>query len=299
MMTSCSTSPSSVWFILVPILLGACSDDGPSTQACLDEDSVLPAGHSSEALLRATVQVVQEAKHEGGSRTVESSVVASFTDTTAVEVQSRQPDTSFGGLACFGLTGAPTTTCRPGFSEPCNVEPLDVEVVALEGLSGGTLQLSATSKGKYSKEGLADPPFGQGDVTVKVTGRAEKGFFPTYEQVLSPLAPLQLLEPDPTGAEAIGPYPIRFRWSVGDVEQDAIVLDISSTEAGTTDKIQCYVKDDGCHLVQPDALDWLEIKEGDSFRVSITRIRSSVKKISGDTSAKLNVISRVRAVLTR
>lgn len=280
----------------------ACSsDEETSSEACEDEDPVAVQGHDENAMHRAQVSLTSGIQIDGASGTEkrDNSITASFSDITAVETSSRAQDTNIGGFACFGLTGSPTTKCREGFSEPCVVEALDVDTVIVEGLEAGTRQLNRASTGKFSDLEVPEPFLGSLPITVNVTGRDDQAYFPSYDQTLEPPQELVLQAPDPDGGQPVGPSDIRFRWKPGDKDRDLITIDIASTDQSITDKVKCYVLDDGCHTLLPDALEWLEIAQGDTFRVTVTRSRRTVKSLDSNHSVLLQVNSRIQAQFTR
>lgn len=289
------------WLLVATLATSsACSEDGGGpSETCWDEVSPGVQGHDENAMHRGQVSLVSEVELGAAPQGRENSITASFTDITTVETSSRAQDTNIGGLACFGLTGSPTQKCRSGFTEPCVVEALEVDNVTVEGLDGGDRQLERTSTGKLSSLDLPDPFLGATPITVKVTGRADQGYFPSYDQTLDPPDELELLEPDPSADRPVGVTDIRFGWTPGDASQDLIILDIASSDESITDRVRCFVLDDGCHTLLPDALEWLEIAQGDTFRMTLTRVRSTVKSLDDNHSIQLSINSRITASLVR
>jgi hypothetical protein len=298
MTTSCWTSKSSLpapltvalALAVTALIFVGCSDGDEAIGDCENEETPNLVGHPSAALHRALVRVVQE--DVGG--TVERTALASFLDHTKVETTSRPLDMQIGDSTCFALTGNPVSTCRKGFTEPCLKEKLKITKVDFEGVSGGTLTLDAAN---LTKEGLAAPIYA-GTVRVKVTGASGEGSFPDYEMSMAAPEVLRIKCPDAT--QPVGTKDFSVCWNAGDPAQgDVITIGIRSTETGVTDKAVCLELDDGCHTIRAGVLDWLEIKTGETFTVTVTRDRASVKKIDGNRSALFSLKSQVKLTMTR
>jgi hypothetical protein len=300
MTTSSWISPSNAaGLLLIPLLVAlspACSDS-TSDEACWeDDDPVQVSGFPSEALHRARVKVVQISEYEAGVLTRSNSATAAFTDITYAAMKSRVAELTLGDPACYGLTGAPYKVCNQ--DPPCTLESLDAQAVRLEGLAPGDIDLERTSKGRFAKLDLPDPIFGTGEIKALVTGSDADEFFPTYEQSLPSMGtPMEIREPDPTQDQAPRSVDIKIRWDPGD--GDFIVVDVSSGDPNVTDKAQCIIHDDGCHTLMAGILDWLEVKDGESFKLSVTRVKTIVQSVDANTAVELQLASQMKAVFTR
>jgi hypothetical protein len=301
MKTSSSTSPSRTHRLaillaastLVLVPLAACSDEGGnSEQNCFQEDPPPTPGHPSDSTFRGRITVEHDVNFAAGG-TPEGSIVAAFSDLTYAEMKSRQPVT-LSDYSCAGLTGAPYKVCHQ--DPPCTVESLDADKIDVEGLAGGTVALERTAVGRFSKQKLAGDLFG-GTVKVVVTGQSKTGFMPSYDQSLEPPDLLSLSKPDLSSTTAVGESDLQLSWSAGN--GDFIVLEIKTTDPNVTDKVQCILKDDGCHHLHAGVFDWLEVKTGDTFKLTMARVRRVHKSLDNKTSVELNLTSQIEGELTR
>jgi hypothetical protein len=300
--TSCSISSSPGITLISAAALAAlaaapaCSDDGNGESGdCSNEETPTLVGHPSAALRLATVRVLHSVE---GSQT-ERSVLASFTDVTEVDTSSRRLDTNIGDSTCFALTGTVTKTCRKGYTDPCVIKPLAVTGVKVEGLGSGTVTPTKPSSksSSYTKDNIPSPLFGASPVKARVTGTSAKDAFPTFELSSPPPAVLQLECPE--AAKPVGQDDFEICWNAGDPKLDYVIIEVRTTDTSVTDKAICFEIDDGCHTIRAGVLDWLDVDVGSTFTVTISRERNTVKKIDDTTSAKLELISKVKLTLTR
>jgi hypothetical protein len=298
--SSCSSSPLRVGLVLVACLAAGCTDDG-ATGSCLNEDSPDVPGFDDAVVLRARVTLASRLVFDGGgARTGPTNTIsASFTDHTTVAGDYRQPSSLPGGTpACYALTGTPTTTCKPGFTEPCKADPLDVAKVTVDGVLGGSRDLTKTSTGKYTDDNLADPIYTSGDIKVRVEGQTGKGFFPSFEQTVKAPDPLLLVEPKAGDPSRLGMKDLKITWKKGN--GDFVVIEASLAGAtGRTDKIQCVVLDDGCHTIYHNDLEFMDMVDGTQVKLLIVRKIGGVKKIDATTAAELDSTSIVEMVVNK
>lgn len=279
-------------------LLGCSGEEGVDDQSCVDTTEPGSAQHPATILHRSKINITQEETIDAtGGSTTESTIQASFTDITKVVTTSRATDLNvgIGGMPCVGLTGAPYTSCRKGYSPPCIIDPLDVEKVIVDGVGTGAVTLNRTSAGKFSAIGITGKILGATDAKVTISSKNDAKYYPAYSQTLTPTTPVELLTPDLQ--KAVGSLDLRVSWKPGN--GDYMLIQIGSTKTGITDKVICRVKDDGCFTVYQDALDWLEIKTGDTFKFSVTRYSSTAKSPDSTTSALLASTTKLSAVMTR
>ncbi len=300
MTTSASRFPTSSLLLLAPALLlaAACGEEGDGS-ACADNDPPTVTGISSKTLIYAKVSLEELKEYSAaGAMSRSSTILAAFRDTTQVLTLSPSPDFFFGE-GCYLKTGIPTSECRKGYTAPCLSVPVDVDRVEVSGLYAGASELKQTSAGTFLSDLGTAPLYGKAKVTVSVTGAQTKGHFPSYEQSLVPPQELELLQPDPTSGAAVGTNDFKVTWPAGN--GDVVYLDIAPTNDPTNDKdkVQCKLRDDGCHRVEAAILDWLKVEEGDTFSLSLTRLVAGVRDVPTDKQALLTVTSQVKAVLTR
>lgn len=278
----------------------ACTDSGPSGNLCLNEDSPNVPGFADEIVLRARVTVTSKLTYDvaGVLSGPSSSITASFTDHTTVARDWRPPSSLPGGSpACYALTGTPTTSCKPGFTEPCQVDPVDLTQVTVDGLAGGTRELTKTSKGKFTDDNLANPLYAAADVKVKVTGETKKGFFPSYEQTVKAVDPLQLVEPKPGDPARLGMKDLKITWKKGN--GDFVVIEASLAGATKTDKIQCIVLDDGCHTIYHNDLEFMDMIDGTQVKLLLMRKIGALMKVDATTAAELDSSSVVETIVNK
>jgi hypothetical protein len=296
MKTSSSISPSRIILLLLLSisLLAGCSDEGGnSEQNCFQEDPPPTPGYPKESIFRGRITVEHNVNHATGGAP-EGTIIAAFSDLTYAEMQSRQPVT-LSDFSCSGLTGAPHKVCKQ--DPPCTVESLDADKIAVEGLEGGTVALDRTAVGRFNKQKLSGSLFGGGSVKVVVTGQSKTGFMPSYDQSLEPPDLLSVSKPDLSSTAPVGESDLKLNWSAGN--GDFIVLEIKKTDPKVTDKVQCILKDDGCHHLHAGVFDWLEVKPKDTFKLTMARVRRNHKSLDDKTSVELNLTSQVEAELTR
>jgi hypothetical protein len=228
-----------------------------------------------------------------------NSISASFTDHTTVAGDYRLPSSLPGGTpACYALTGTPTTSCKPGFTEPCKAEPVEVTKVTVDGVLGGSRELTMTSAGKYTDDNLANPIYTSGDIKVRVEGQSAKGFFPSYEQTVKAPDPLELVGPTPGDPARLGMKDLKITWKKGN--GDFVVIEASLAGAtGRTDKIQCVVLDDGCHTIYHNDLEFMDMIDGTQVKLLLVRKIGGVKKIDATTAAELDSTSIVETVVNK
>ncbi len=288
--------------LLALTALSACTDPGVPEQ-CGDFESPTVTGYPDASLYRARVTVETAVTVDAtGKATTASSIAASFTDVSKVMQDSRTPS-AIASPGCYGLTGSPTKVCRPGVPEPCVVEYLDVESVVIEGLDGGPYTLTRDSKGIYSKE-LGDKAIlGGGTISLKVTGKTQAGWFPTFENSIPSLEALAISAPVAGSTTPLGAGDLKVRWNRSTAAHPADYVVLNATVTGgtttTTDKIQCILADDGCQTITGTDLDLFDMKVGKTVKLSASRENARMKTLDGGYSLDLRVSSRVEMTVTR
>jgi hypothetical protein len=255
-------------------------------------------GTPDTAVLRARVTVENLTMVEAtGATTVSNSIRADLIDTSQALQKPRLPGSFLLSPGCYGLTGQPVTECRPGVPEPCTVEKLDAEKIEVTGLAGGgVISLVRRSKGTFDYQQIPSPLFGDGFLTVRITGRAnEAGWFPTMELQVQQPRPLVLKEP--LGGKPLGAGDVKIRWEPGSA--DLIVLNASlSPPKQEADDVQCVIADDGCSTLVAGDLDSYDIKVGSQLKLQVIRDNSRILN-EGNVSMEVKAVSRVQLVLTR
>lgn len=270
-----------------------CSDE-PQGEQCSNEDSPAIPGPPDTAVLRGEVVFEERITFDAsGARTVVHSASADLTDFSKVIVSSRQP-TSVGSPACYGLTGGPTTVCRPGIPEPCVPEGLDVDKVLVEGILPGSELPKGGKKGFYTLDGDPGSFYTGSELKAKVQGRTDPGYFPSMEIQVGVPDRLELTEPAPNAK--VGARDLTIRWKKGN--GDYVVIDVSNADGATTDKIVCVVADDGCHTIFAGDLEFFDMKPESKVKVSILRERSRVTS-AGNASLEAKAYSRVSFTVVR
>jgi hypothetical protein len=178
--------------------------------------------------------------------------------------------------------------------EPCVKEGLDADRVLVEGILPGTELPKGGKKGFFTLDGTPDAFYSASDLKVKVEGRSEAGFFPSLEVQVGVPDPLEITEPQPNAV--VGAKDLAIRWKKGN--GDYVVIDVSSADGTTTDKIVCVVLDDGCHTILAGDLEFYDMKPGGKVKVSVLRERSKVTT-SGSASLEAKAYSRVQLTVVR
>ena len=292
------------------LLVAGCSDPVKSDQ-CQDEDSPSVPGPPDSALLRARVTIENLVSIDAaGVRTVSNSIRADLIDTTSAVQLLRKPSTgNVGSPGCYGLTGNPVTECRPGVSPPCTLEKLDADTIEVLGLAGqAAVTLARSAKGAFNRDQLPDPIFASGPATVRITGRAEKGYFPSMDLQVTQPEPLVLKDPLATAVisyltdarlgKPLGPGDIKVQWIPSTANLVAMIIDPYPASSGSTDELQCVLVDDGCTTLLHGDLETFDIKSGSQLKLQLIRDNTQVKT-EGQTSLEVKVVSRVQLVLTR
>lgn len=255
-------------------------------------------GTPETAVLRARVTVENLTMVDAaGATTVSNSIRADLTDTSQALQKPREPNTFLLSPGCYGLTGHPITDCRPGVPAPCTVEKLDAERVEVTGLaSGGVVTLVRRAKGTFDYQQIPSPLFGDGFLTVRITGRAnEAGWFPTMELQVQQPKPLVLKEP--LGGKPLGAGDVKIRWEPGSA--DLIVLNASLSPAkDEPDDVQCVIADDGCSTLLAGDLETYGMNVGSQLKLQVIRDNSRIRN-EGNVSLEVKAVSRVQLVLTR
>jgi len=276
------------------LLLLGCSSDGGNGEACWNENDPSIKGYPSTATHRALVNVEQEVEHSaGGSEKVTRSVTASFSDVSTVKVVSQPGTPLMCDVSCEGVTGAPHIECP---TPPCVPQTLEADSVKVE-VGSGSVTLDHSSEGKFNKLSVADPLFGSAPIKVAVVGQTNTGYFPSYEQSLDPPDLISLDHPAPGNSQPVGTSDLKVSWKGGG--GDYVLLEIRTTDASVTDKVRCLLEDDGCHAVGACALDWLEVNAGDTFVLTLARVKTDVKSLDSNTAATLSLVSQLETTLVR
>jgi hypothetical protein len=301
-LSSGSSSPSAriVWALLAStaILGGGCHEE-QGDGSCTDDVAPDQAAHVTAATQRGRVSVEAAVAYDGkGASATSNSIVSAFTDISQVETSSR---TLYPIIYnCFGLTGVPTTSCRQGKTAPCQVDTLEVVKVEVEGFATGTTTLDRVSTGKYSKLDITGAFYGTGNLTAKVTGKTDKGYFPTYDQTLATPEPLELLAPDPLMEDSTR-TDLRVEWKKGN--GDYILIDVQAD--GTNDKIQCIAVDDGCQVISATLMDIFvgsPVKSGSTpkrYKLTLSRVKATQKSLDSNTSVLFSAVTKLEAYAVR
>ncbi len=287
MKTSCSLNSHLASIALLAALLASSCSDEPKGEQCGNDDSPGIPSPPDTSVLRGEVTFEERTTFDAaGVKTVTHSASADLTDFSKVIVSSRQPS-AVGTPACYGLTGGPTTVCRPGIPEPCVPEGLEANRVVVEGLSAGAELPKGGKKGFFTLDGGAGSFYSGTTVKVKVEGRTDPGYFPSLEQEVGVPDPLEVVEPGPNAK--VGARDLTLRWKKGN--GDYVVIDVSAADGTTTDKIVCVVLDDGCHTILAGDLEFYGMKPESKVKVSLLRERSKVAT-SGNASLEVKAYSR-------
>ena len=288
---------ASRWLCAIALLAMTASGGGsdePKGEQCGNDDSPAIPGPPDTSVMRGEVVFEERITFDGsGGKTVVHSASADLTDFSKVIVQSRQP-TAVGTPACYGLTGSPTTVCRPGIPEPCVPEGLDVDKVLVSGLLPGSELPKGGKKGFYTLDGDPASFYSASEVKATVQGRTDPGYFPSMEVQVGVPDRLEIVEPAPNAK--VGARDLTLRWKKGN--GDYVVIDISNADGTTTDKIVCVVLDDGCHTILAGDLEFYDMKPDSKVKISVLRERSKVTT-SGTASLEAKAYSRVTFSVVR
>jgi len=281
--------------VLAPACLAClgCSDPGDNDEACWEEDSPSGKAHSSAAKHRAQITVVHDLSYSGGSSTTKRSITAAFKDITYAEMASTTPGSLECDVACVVRTGAPYKVCK---KDPCELRTLEANTVVVD-VGSGAVTLEQKASGSFNSYDSPEPLFGPNPVKATVTSGTAASDFPSFDISLAPPDLIELERPDPSSSTPVGTSDLKVRWKPGN--GDFLVAEIRSADPSITDKVQCFLQDDGCHHIGACALDKMDVKAGDSFRFSLERVRIEVKAVDANTSALLSLSSQVSATLTR
>ncbi len=286
--------------LLTALLTAACGSDETGESCDDDESPQRPVAPETAVILSQLKLESRITLGEGDQREVQNIASAVFVDTSRVKRITRSPDDQRFSMTCSGLTGAPVDQCRPPHTEDCFQVKLEIDGVAVSGVPGN-IDLENRGTGTYVDTDAPDPLFGDGDFTVKVTGKQDPAYFPSYEQALTPPDPLEVKEP--LVSQPIGRRDLKVCWNRGNGTVIEISIQIDRLDPGAstdTDKVICLVRDDGCHTVPVGAFDWLQLGDmgpDDRFKLSVTRQRIDVQTLDEKTATEIKGVRRVEMIL--
>ena len=281
------------WPLLsIALVALGCSGSG-SYGSWTNEETGTVTGLPEAALLRGQL-TLESQRTLGGAAPSSITAALRLVDTTQGYRVSRTTEGMAFPPACFGLTGAVQETCRPGFSKPCPQQPLDVDRAELSSPTAA-VALKRNSAGNYGAEAVPEAIF-NGELTAKVTGKADKGFFPTYQQTLSPPDAMELEVPDFKTPPQVGGADFKLQWIPGN--GDHVEITVRVKDSPITDKVVCLVQDDGRHAINAGAFEWFRngdppLKAQDIFLVTVKRVRAKVDAVDAKTSVQLKSSSQV------
>ena len=300
----------------------ACSGGGGNgPDPC--EDELPPSSIAFPDTTTAQAKMLLEARSQytsDGKRTDSTLLNLGLVDLSAIKIDSRFPAPCCASMACFQLSGSPSTSCRgtPGGAcgkttcsdhETCIGDicvtcetPQAIEankaILSGSGLASGPIELENKGGGKFLKSGLAAPLFATGAIELQITGRAAAGYFPSANVTVNAPDALVLTEPDPTKpSNAASGTDMPIRWKAGN--GDRVEISLRSVDPSATDMVVCIARDDGCATLPIGAIEWIKLTMRPTEKLSLTvkRILNSYVQTNNTTGALIKASQRVDLIL--
>ncbi|HEV8320241.1 MAG TPA: hypothetical protein VG389_01410 [Myxococcota bacterium] len=265
---------------------GGCGGEKPEElpPECLDDELLADAFGTINASTLARVTVKNRTVGvDDGTGNVEvtalSTVSATFYDISGVDVEPAPTVAVPPSVACLGIVGIPVQTGSPA--------PLLVDSVTL---SGGELDaplalapaMPGGSDGRWGTGALTDLVLGGPELalTIDVYSPGAAGAFPGFSLTLPTPADPVVTSPDMTSYVPMD-RDLVARWEPGgngDLMELSLrpVLPVGDTRVW---QLLCYTRDDGCHRVPVEAVQWVTSIGATDYNFELTRHRLIVADV--------------------
>ncbi len=224
----------------------ACNKEETSEDPCAEtqeQESSLPV--LLELVADLSVNEISESD-DNGKRTTVGMLSAFFADFSNYNEETIHV-VAFGE-ACVGEVGKRSMESKP--------EPLPVGEVVFKGLSTNDIALNRNDAGMFEPEPLEGTILsrkGGEEVVVTVSSETVASKFPDFSisALVPPSVELKDIQRRPDGS-------LKIEWEPADTPYFEIVLTATSSDPqAPLNKINCHLDDDGCHMIGPEAMDWL------------------------------------------
>jgi hypothetical protein len=243
----------------------ACEVSKDDVDNCVDElppDIRLPATLGNSILKQATISVDEIIEFdESDNQNVFSMLSANFSDLSQYQ-EGKIPAIPFSE-ACVGLAGQGSSS---------GIKSLTTASVIFKGLFVGEQQLSKNEAGVFENQLFDEPiftPEGGETISAIVTtdDDEDKDSFPGFA--------VDVLAPSKVQVDNINlgtDQTLEIGWAPGESTFFEAVLTASSTSPGLpANRLRCILKDDGCHSIPPEAIEWFLSQGTKEFTILLKR----------------------------
>lgn len=265
------------------------NEDGPEPNAACEPSAPPQVPTEVPGMVRGSVTVLDRSDFtlddQGKPRSdVQGRIAATFADFSAVT--STKSGLTPLGDTCVGTISRPT--------QSGDLVRLDLDTLVVTGLSAGDVHPMRTGPGVYTA--VQASLLLQGANSIRVTGTEASGGFPAFDEMLTGIAPLEVMTPKSDGTAELTVDDLPVEWTAGN--GDYVVVTVSPKESMSDGGVvTCFVQDDGCFILPAAATTFLLAAQTPQYTLSVERHRHRSVRLQPETTLEIEVVAEHRATL--